>query len=340
MSSETSPSIQVLRERDLQRLLDVPTALAIIEQTYRNDGAGNSHTLSHPTALASGTGDIGDARYRIKGATLHAEQITGIRLISDPPTHADKASKSRHMLWVYDDRNASPIGLLNETWLHRFRTALTAVVAAKFLARPDSKTVALIGAGNIARHLFPALTDNFDLQEIRVVARHYESAERFCHEQSATTSAELVAVETVPQAIDGADIVITLTMADAPVIQPGMLSPGSFLCSMGETEEVEFGVLDETDRFIVDEFEYATVLGDMSHWLKNELTTREKLEQQVDAHIGQVVSRQRPGRQSATERIYAIIQGMAICDLALANFALQRAAEQDVGESLNLFNEI
>jgi alanine dehydrogenase len=333
-----SPEIRVLRERDLQRLLDVPTALEIIEQTWRNYGLRNSHTLSQPSALSSGTGNVDDARYRVKGATLHNEQITGIRLISDPPIDADSDYKSRHMLWVYDDRTANPIGLLHETWLHRFRTALTAVVAAKFLARPGSKTVALIGAGAIAQQLFPALPDSFDLQEIRVVARRLESAERFCHEQAAANSTKMVAVESAAQAIDNADIVITLTLAETPVIQPGMLSPGSFLCSMGETEEVEISVLEETDRFIVDEFDYATLTGDMAYWLEQRHTTREQLGQRVDAHIGQVVSGQRPGRQTDTERIYAIIQGMAICDLALANYALQQAAEQDFGETLDLFD--
>ena len=336
MHHGTSPTIRVLRERDLRRLLDVPSAMDIIERTYRDYGTRDSHTLSNPASLYGGSGGAGVARYKVKGATLLTEQVTGIRLISDLPV--DKGFKSYHLLCVYDDRSAVPIGLLDETWLHRFRTALTGVVAAKFLARPDSKIVALIGAGAIAEQLFPALSDVFDLQQIRVVARRHESAQRFCREQADKISTKLVAFENPGSAIDGADIVITLTLADAPPVRPGMLSPGSFLCSMGETEEVEIGVLDETDRFIVDEFDYATVLGDMSHWLKKGLTTRDRLEQRVDAHIGQIVGGVRPGRQADTERIYAIIQGMAICDLALANHALRQAADQGIGEALNLFD--
>lgn len=340
MPPESSPPIRVLREGDLQQMLDVPTALGIIEQTWREYGLGDSHTVSDPVALSSGTGNAGAARYRVKGATLHNHQVTGIRLISDPPASAGDDVKARHMLWVYDDRTASPIGLVHETWLHRFRTALTAVVAAKFLARRDSRIVALIGAGNIARLLFPALTDSFDLDEVRVVARHFENAQKFCQERASTISTRMTAVEDPALAIDGADIIITLTLADRRVIQPGMLSPGSFLCSMGETEEVAIGVLEETDRFIVDEFDYATMTGDMAQWLKHGHTTREQLARRVDADIGQVVSGQRPGRQTDTERVYAIIQGMAICDLALANFALKQATERDIGETLDLFGGI
>ena len=142
------------------------------------------------------------------------------------------------------------------------------------------------------------------------MGRRLEKVERFCHEQAATNATKLRPIESAAQAINSADIVITLTLADTPVIQPGMLSPGRFLCSMGETEEVEIGVLKAADRFIVDAFDYATLTGDIAQWLKQGFTTREQLEQRVDGHIGQVASGQRPGRQTDTERIYAIIRGM------------------------------
>lgn len=336
MRHKTSPTIRVLRERDLKQLLDVPSAMDIIERTYRDYGTRDSHTLSNPASLYGGSGETGAARYKVKGATLFSEGVTGIRLISDLPVGA--GFKSYHLLCLYDDRTAAPMGLLDETWLHRFRTALTGVIAAKYLARPDSRTVALIGAGAIAEQLFPALSDSFDLKEVRVAARRRESARGFCDRLAGNTSANLVAADSVAQAVEGADIVITLTLAEEPPVRTGMLSPGCFLCSMGETEEVEYGVLQEVDRFIVDEFDYATVLGDMAHWLKDERTTRQQLAARVDAHIGQIVAGMRKGRQSPNERIFAIIQGMAICDLALARHVLERARDQNIGDALDLFD--
>jgi ornithine cyclodeaminase len=149
----------------------------------------------------------------------------------------------------------------------------------------------------------------------------------------------MVAYKNAAAAIRGADIIITLTLTDKPIIRSGMLSPGSFLCSMGETEEVEISVLAETDKFVVDEFEYATILGDMSQWLKKGLIERDLLKEKVDAHIGQIVGSLVPGRQKPTDRIFAIIQGMAICDLALANYALTKAADHNVGELINIFDQ-
>ena len=328
------PELRVLREADLKAVLDVETGLEIVERTFRDLGTRDIFRLSEPAALFGGSGIATAARYKSKGATLISENVTGIRLISD--VARKHGFRSHHMLVVFDDGTGAPIGLLNETWLHRFRTALTGVVAARHLAPPESRVLALIGAGSIAAELFPAITRVFDLDEVRVVARRRASAEDFCRRRS-DPSTRFVAVDDPREALDGAQIAITLTLAEAPVIGPGMLSPGAFLCSMGETEEVAFGVLEEIDGFVVDDFEYATVLGDIESWLRNGRIDRAALEARVDAHIGEVVAGTRPVRENPDQRILAIVQGMAICDLALARHALRAAEERGLGGSLDLF---
>ena len=328
------PELRVLKEADLKAVLDVETGLEIVERTFRDLGTRDIFRLSEPAALFGGSGIGKAARYKSKGATLISENVTGIRLISD--VAKEHGFRSHHMLVVFDDRTGAPIGLLNETWLHRFRTALTGVVAARYLARPDPRVLALIGAGSIAAELFPAITRTFELDEVRVVARRRASAEDFCRGH-ADEPARFVAMEHSRQALDGADIAITLTLAEAPVVEPGMLSPGAFLCSMGETEEVAFGVLEEVDGFVVDDFEYATALGDIESWLRNGRIDRAALEARVDAHIGEVVAGTRPIRENPDQRIFAIVQGMAICDLALARHALVEAEKRGLGGSLDLF---
>jgi ornithine cyclodeaminase len=328
--------IRILREADLKAVLDVPTGLDVIERLWSGYGRGERFSLSQPTSLFGGSGERGAAKYKVKGATLPARGVTGLRLVGDAPV--EHGFKSSHMLVVYDDRTGVPIGLIDELWLHRFRTALTGVVAARHLARPDSKVVALIGAGAIARELFPALTDAFALDEVRVVARRLESATTFCNQIGAGRPARFTPMRTAGEAVAGADIVITLTFADSPVIHPGMLAPGSFLCSMGETEEIDIAVLDEIDRFVVDEFEYATLLGDISIWLKEGRIGREALKDRMNANIGEIVAGTKPGRTAPYERILAIVQGMAVCDLALADEALKRAADRGLGDSLSLFS--
>ena len=123
------PELRVLREADLKAVLDVETGLEIVERTFRDLGTRDIFRLSEPAALFGGSGIATAARYKSKGATLISENVTGIRLISD--VARKHGFRSHHMLVVFDDGTGAPIGLLNETWLHRFRTALTGVVAAR-----------------------------------------------------------------------------------------------------------------------------------------------------------------------------------------------------------------
>ena len=335
MTANENSAFRVLRESDLKAILNVPTAMEIIERTFFDYGAGDTQRLSNPPSLFVRSTSADSSELLVKGATLTSERITGIRLVSYLPS--DKGRCSYHLLCVFDDRTARPIGLVDETWLHRFRTAITCVVTAKYLARSESRTATLVGAGAIAAHLFPALTQTFVLDEVRVVARRFESAQSFCQRFQDLSITRLVPIENPVDALDGADIVITLTNAEAPVVHPGMLAPGSFICSMGETEEVHFDVLEEIDRFIVDDFEYATVLGDIAVWIKTDGARREKLKERLNANIGEIICGKVAGRQRPDERVYAIIQGMAICDLALAHHALLMSTEMGLGDSLCLF---
>ena len=333
---KSKPTLRILREQELRKILTVEKGLEVIEKTYRDYGAGMTQRLSEPTSLFGGSGQKGDAKFKVKGATLMTEGVTGVRLVSDLPN--TQGIRAYHLLCVYDDQTGAPIGLIDETWLHRFRTALTGVVTAKFLARPDSKTAVLLGAGAIAKELFPALTQSFQLEKIRVVTKHPESSKEFCKLFNEQFEPDFIPYNCPKSAIDEADIVISLTFAANPLILPGMLSPGAFVCSMGETEEVSFSVLNEFDIFVVDELNYATVLGDISVWLKKQLTTRDEIEQKIDANIGEVIAKKRGLRKNRNQKILAIIQGMAICDLALANYALESSFEMNLGQDLNVFD--
>ena len=102
----------MLRETDLRRLLDTVTGLEVIENTYRDYGAGDIQRLSEPASMFGGSGRTGSAKYKAKGATLMSEGVTGIRMISDNP-RGDRV-RSYHLLCVFDDETGAPIGLLDE----------------------------------------------------------------------------------------------------------------------------------------------------------------------------------------------------------------------------------
>ena len=85
--------MRILREQELRKILTVEKGLEVIEKTYRDYGAGMTQRLSEPTSLFGGSGQKGDAKFKVKGATLMTEGVTGVRLVSDlPNTQGIRAS--------------------------------------------------------------------------------------------------------------------------------------------------------------------------------------------------------------------------------------------------------
>ncbi|MBI4182363.1 MAG: ornithine cyclodeaminase family protein [Proteobacteria bacterium] len=318
--------MRVLATADLQALVGPDDAFGAVEAAYRQFGRYRALGSTPPSMNLDGPTPA-SAHHRIKGASAPDLGAAGIRIAS----YAARGEADRsHYALVLDYETGRPLGFLDEEWLHALRAATQAIVAAKYLARADSRVVGLIGAGRIASHLFPALARRFPIADVRVMAKPSEGAAAFARRHAAA-GLPVRAVETAEAAVRGADIVITITTARQPFLEPGWLAPGAFLCSMGGVHEVFAGVLAEADRFVVDDFDYALSRGDMGAWVKAGDYTAADLRARLDADIGEIVAGLKPGRRTDSERVLAIIQGLAVCDLAMAKLAVDRANEAGRG---------
>ena len=137
--------------------------------------------------------------------------------------------------------------------------------------------------------------------------------------------------------VDGADVVLTITEANTPLVVPGTLKPGAVVCSMGGKNEIDFRVLSEVQRFVVDDVDFASEVGDGGAWIRQGKLTREQFIDRVDALACEVAGGMKAGRSSPDERILAIMQGMAIGDVAFAGaYALQQAEKLGTGKEVEL----
>jgi ornithine cyclodeaminase len=224
------------------------------------------------------------------------------------------------------------LGIVEQAWLVKRRTAATGVVAAKKLANPKSRIATLIGAGQIGTEVARTLPHAFDLSEFRVVSRTFEGASSFADRLRPEMRCPIKAFASAEEAVADSDIVVTITLADKPVLKQGWVKKGSMICSMGGVYEIEYGVVSEIDRLVVDDLDSTLLRGDLANWIDRGDATREEVVARVDADIGQVVVGARPGRTSPDETILAVIQGMASCDLVVAKFLLEEAKKQNVGK--------
>ena len=315
----------ILRDSEVRELVTIEDGFAACEEAYRYYGETRD-VLSQPSVAYLMLPKDPPVKCRYKAAHMKSLGIAGARLST--PGH--------YYCWVIDFETGEPIGLVNETWLARRRTATTAAITAKWLARPEAKIATLFGAGQIGDEIYPTLSYAFDLDEFRIVAGHFENAEAYAKRNSTATGASIRAIDSPQEAVDGADIVITMTTASQPFIETGWLKPGVLLASMGGVPEVHFDVLAEVDQLIIDDLGYALAQGDLHEWIKNGYTTEEQLVERIDADIGEIAVGTKSGRRHENERILAMIQGMAVGDLAMAKLVLDKATATGIGATVSL----
>lgn len=325
-------SIRILGEDDVRAVIDTDQALDLARATLRDQAAGHSF-LSSPSAMTMDTLAYGSGRFKFKAASVGHLGYAGIRLISRRSA-IDTGAVNYTALYRHGGLELT--GLVPELWTSRIRTAAFGAATIEHLCNPGPQVVALLGTGKIPRQIAPMLGRILAVAELRVTSRRGESMADFV-DTVGPRCAFPMRVEPDPRrAVDGADLVITLTDAASPLVHPGTLKPGAVVCSMGGKNEVDIGVLHESRLLVVDDPDFASEVGDGGAWIAQGHFTREGFQARIDALAHEVAAGTKPARTSPTDRIVAIVQGMAIGDIAFSAFALREAERLGRGKVVEL----
>ncbi len=325
------PSLRILSDDDVKSTIDTEVALRIARETLRSQSAGGV-ALSSPAAMSLDASSAGGSIFKFKGAALGHLQASGIRLIG---RNADGSRPSNYCA-IFDKGGAALSGLVPENWLSRIRTAAFGVAVAEKLVRPGPLVVSMFGAGAIAREIVPMLVLALPVKELRINSRRAESMNEFSSEMATRTGACVIAEPSRKRMTEGADLIITLTESRSPLVLAGELGAGAVLCSMGGHHEVEYDVLRNADRFVVDDPDYASEAGDGGAWIKQGHLNINSFRARIDALACDVVADKVSGRLTPDDRIVALLQGMAIGDIGFAAHALQAAEKLGRGTVVEL----
>ncbi len=324
MSTQAAATARYVNADEARQLLSLDDSLALVETAFTYYG-NEGRVTSNPSASYVIARNETPTMFWMKGAVARGAGATGVFF---------GAQFGDYYFAVCDSVTGRLQGIVEQAWLTKRRTAATGVVAARHLAGPDVRVAALIGAGQIGEEVVRVLAAAFELDELRVASRTFEGAAAAVRRLQPEVRAPLRAVATPEEAIRGAQVVITITLATAAFVRAGWLAEGAVLVSMGGVHEVDFAVLGEIDRLVVDDPGYALLRGDLAAWIDRGEIGQEALVGRIDANIGEVVAGRKPGRTAPGQRIMAVIQGMAICDLIVAQHLLERAAAQGLGQPL------
>ena len=222
--------------------------------------------------------------------------------------------------------HASRTGMLRAVFLDNgyltdVRTAAAGAVAARHLAREDSQTVGVIGAGSQARLQARALRLVRDFRKVRVWARDGQKAKKCAEEISSLTGAECEAVDTPSDAVCDSDIVITATPSRSPVVKPEWLRPGVHVTAMGsdaeDKNELEGGVLERADLLVCDSRSQCMRLGELHHAVSSGILSGDV----AVTELGRIVTGAEPGRTNEDQITVCDLTGTGVQDTMIADHA-------------------
>jgi ornithine cyclodeaminase/alanine dehydrogenase-like protein (mu-crystallin family) len=292
-----------LTEANVLRHLTMGDCLDLMRTAFQRLASGEA--LNHPRRrLALPTKSVlhymagSDGRY------------FGAKVYSTNPGHPP------HFLFLlYRATDAELLAVIEANHLGQIRTGAVSGYATSLLARPDSRTLAVIGSGFQARTQVEAIrTAMPSIDRVRVWSRSAEKREAFARELGVD------AVDTAEAAVRGADVVVTATSSGEPVVQHDWVAPGTHLNAIGSNQakrrELTSDLVRMADLIVTDSVEQSRMeSGDL---LLAEVDWS-RVRELKDAASGRL------GRSRPEEITLFKSNGLAVEDVIAAGWVYERA---------------
>jgi alanine dehydrogenase len=224
-----------------------------------------------------------------------------------------------------------PLAICDGSHHTMMRTGSSAAVSAKWLARKDSKVLALVGAGTVGRGALATCNEVFPWEEIRVWSRNQATLDDFVREQQPRyPHVELRASTDLERVVRGADVVVTGTHARRALVQDDWIERGAHIAALGADlegeQELDAKILQRA-RIFVDDIRQCRTDGEINVPLMEGLIK----EEDVAGEIGKVIAGELEGRQSDDQVTVFDSTGIALQDSATVPLEYERALAAGVG---------
>jgi ornithine cyclodeaminase/alanine dehydrogenase-like protein (mu-crystallin family) len=299
--------------------------------------AHRDNTVLFPDKIVQIFDQDTQARINCLPATLLTEKVCGVKWVSVfPPNVPRFGLQNLTALFILSEIDKGfPIAVLEGTLASNIRVGAMGALAAKHFAPADARSIGFIGSGEQAKmHLLAMKTVRPTLVEGRVAAKTAEEERQFVRELAPLVpDMELTPTGTdQARAMEGADILVTATSAQAPMLQAAWMQPGSFYSHVGGWED-EYAVARQCQKIVCDDWE---TVKHRTQTLSRMYKDGELGDADIYANLDEVVAGEKPGREADDERVYFNAVGLAFVDVAIALAMYRRATEAGKGRRLTM----
>lgn len=322
----------LLNEKDIRTVFDMNDAIDSNIEAYKIFSSGNAVVPLRQVLAA----DQGRGNFAFMPAYSSDLGAAGIKIVNIFPGNRERGEATTiGQVLLMDDKNGEVIALMDGSFITKFRTGAASGAAFRLFARKDAKIGCLIGTGGQAECQLEAMLAACDLSEVKIVARDLAKTEKFVAKMSERfkdSGVKLVSYRDANEAVDGADIIVVVTVATKPVFDAKRVKKGAVVSGVGsytaEMNEIDPELFKMADKIYFDSKDACIAeSADIQIPLREGIVT----ETDLTGDIGEYALGKIAGRESDDEIIIFKNVGLGILDLVIAKLIYDKAKDSKVG---------
>lgn len=327
-SSHAGSILRVISGKDVSSLISPALCIDLVEQAMRGVSSGNAQLPLRTVMTLSG----GSRMFGVMPGELAEPAALGAKLVAVYPENPGRGLSSHTgVVLLFDPETGVPAGVVDAATVTALRTAAATTVATRALARPDARTLAILGTGEQAAAHLRSLLELGTLRSFRIWGRSSRKAADFAEREGASLGITVTVSPTAEEAVRGADVVCTTTSAREPILKGAWIGPGTHVNLVGAStaafREADDALV-ERSKFFVDYLPSALAqAGEFLHAKAAKLVD----DGHVAGEIGAVLNGAATGRANRDKVTVYKSLGVAAQDLVVARAVLERAALNGTG---------
>lgn len=266
--------------------------------------------------------------------------VCGIKWVASFPNNPQQHGIPRANAFIIlnDSHTGVPLAIMDGTYISAMRTGAVTGVGVKHLARKNSEIIAMIGCGVQARTQLLAIKVVLaNITEIRCYDANKKTSEIYAKEMGQKTKLNTKAVSSAQKAVTGADVIVTVTVADEPIVKNKFVKKGSLFVHVGSYQEEEEEVVLNSNKIVVDDWQ--SVLHRRTPILAKMYGEGKLQSSDIYANLGEIINKKKDGRENNEERIFFLPMGMGSEDVIAAYKIYKIAHEKGLGQRLKLWSK-
>jgi ornithine cyclodeaminase/alanine dehydrogenase-like protein (mu-crystallin family) len=328
----TNSTLRILSGEDVKKSLTMTQAIAAMKDAFVQLSSGRADV---PPRVHLDLADR-DATALFMPVYLPSTEMLGCKVVSVFRTNPSRGLPLIHaLIMVLDGSTGRPVAVMDGEYLTALRTGAASGLATDLMARKDSRTAVIFGAGRQGRTQLEAVAAVRPIDRAYVIDVNPANAAAFASEMTARLNLE-VAVAPSLEVVNEADVICTATTSSDPVFSDGMLKPGVHINGVGSykpnSAEIPPATIVRARVAVDSRASCLSEAGDLIMPIQQGMITRDH----IYAEIGEIAAGTKEGRSSEEEVTVFKTVGNALQDLAAAVRVLATARRLQLGVEANL----